>query len=133
MPPGGLFCAVVRLTGDIVAILDSNKNIVVSYVYDAWGRLISCLGTMANTLGKINPFRYRGYVYDEETGLHYLRSRYYNSEWLRFVNADMLLQQNFNLFGYCMQNPSNRVDPDGEAYFSYADWDKYEKEARSLQ
>ena len=36
---------------------------------------------MASTLGTLNPFRYRGYVYDEETGLYYLRSRYYNPEW----------------------------------------------------
>ena len=114
---------VKNLQGDVVALLDSTGVVVVKYVYDAWGRPISKTGSLASTLGTVQPFRYRGYVYDEETGLYYLRSRYYNSEWLRFVNADMLLQQNFNLFGYCMQNPSNRVDPDGEAYFSYADWD----------
>ncbi|MEA4933535.1 MAG: RHS repeat-associated core domain-containing protein [Lawsonibacter sp.] len=45
---------------------------------------------MANTLGKDNPFRYRGYVWDEETGLYYLRSRYYDPSWGRFVNADKL-------------------------------------------
>lgn len=78
---------------------------------------------MTDVLGTVQPFRYRGYVYDQETGLYYLRSRYYNSEWLRFVNADMLLQQNFNLFGYCMQNPIARVDPDGAAYFDQATWD----------
>lgn len=43
---------------------------------------------MANTLGQHNPLRYRGYVYDRETGLYYLQSRYYNPEWGRFINAD---------------------------------------------
>ena len=45
-------------------------------------------GTLAETLGTVQPFRYRGYVFDEETGLYYLRSRYYNPRWGRFVNAD---------------------------------------------
>ena len=57
----------MHLRGDIVAVFDSNKNVVVSYVYDAWGRPISKTGNMAGTLGTVQPFRYRGYVYDEET------------------------------------------------------------------
>ena len=58
-----------NLQGDIVAILDSTGTAVVNYVYDAWGRPISKTGSMAGTLGTVQPFRYRGYVYDEETGL----------------------------------------------------------------
>ena len=65
------FSVSVRLPGDIVAILDSNKNVVVSYIYDAWGRPISKTGSLASTLGTVQPFRYRGYVYDEETGMYY--------------------------------------------------------------
>jgi len=42
-------------------------------------------GSMAATLGADNPFRYRAYYYDDETGLYYLNSRYYNSERGRFV------------------------------------------------
>ncbi|MDD4513929.1 MAG: RHS repeat-associated core domain-containing protein [Eubacteriales bacterium] len=74
---------------------------------------------MAATLGFVNPFRYRGYVYDEETGLYYLRSRYYNPEWNRFVNADavlgvvsILLSQ--NIFSYCNNSPIVNSDPSGE-------------------
>ena len=48
-----------------------------------------CTGELAETLGKVQPFRYRGYVFDEETGLYYLRSRYYNAERCRFLNADI--------------------------------------------
>lgn len=69
-----------NLQGDIVGIIDSNGNEVVQYTYDAWGKVLSTAGTMASTLGTVQPFRYRGYVYDVETGLYYLRSRYYNPE-----------------------------------------------------
>jgi len=60
-------------------------------------------------LGTLNPFRYRGYVYDEETGLYYLRSRYYNPVWGRFINADSVLGQTgqllgHNIFVYCRNN-----------------------------
>lgn len=46
-------------------------------------------GSMAATLGEDNPFRYRGYYFDSETDLYYLNQRYYNSEWRRFINADI--------------------------------------------
>ena len=99
-------------SGDIVALLDSTGTVVVvSYVYDAWGRPISCSGTMANTLGKINPFRYRGYVYDEETRLYYLRSRYYIPFLCRFINADSICTP--NLFSYCKNSPILMSDPNG--------------------
>ena len=61
------------------------------------GRMLSKTGTMASTLGTLNPFRYRGYVYDEETGLYHLRSRYYNPERARFLNADQLIHGNLFL------------------------------------
>ena len=76
------------LQGDVIALIDSNDKKGVEYRYDAWGRMLSKTGTMASTLGTLNPFRYRGYVYDEETGLYYLRSRYYNPERARFLNTD---------------------------------------------
>ncbi len=71
---------------DIVGILDSNLNQVVSYEYDSWGKIISIKDAYGNNvtssthIGKINPYRYRSYRYDEETGLYYLNSRYYNPE-----------------------------------------------------
>lgn len=77
------------LAGRVIAILDADGNVVVSYAYDAWGAPIGKSGSMAETLGTLNPFRYRGYVFDEETGLYYLRSRYYNAERCRFLNADI--------------------------------------------
>ena len=64
---------------------------MVSYTYDPWGAPMSTDCTMAATLGAANPLRYRGYVYDTETGLYYLTSRYYNPVWGRFINADSLI------------------------------------------
>lgn len=102
---------VKNLQGDIVAILDANDAVVVSYVYDAWGRPISKTGSMASTLGTVQPFRYRGYVYDEETGLYYLRSRSFNAECCRFINADALVRA--NMYAYCRNNPLCYSDADG--------------------
>ena len=107
-----------NLQGDIVAIIDGSGTPVVEYTYDAWGKPLSKTGSMANTLGALNPFRYRGYVYDEETGLYYLRSRYYNPEWGRFLNADSVLGKpgqllRHNVFAYCLNNPVIIYDSSG--------------------
>ena len=94
--------------------------LVVEYQYDAWGKAISMTGSLAETLGKRNPFRYRGYIYDEETGLYYLRSRYYNPTVGRFVNADTVLQIGLlavHSFAYCANNPMRRTDSSGCAWY----------------
>lgn len=73
-------------------------------------------------LANINSFRYRGYVYDSETGLYYLKSRYYDPVTGRFLNADMYYDTQSNIFGtnmfaYCNNNPVNQIDPEGtDAY-----------------
>jgi RHS repeat-associated protein len=104
--------------GDITGLIDNAGNLVVSYTYDTWGKLVSTTGSLASTLGVKNPYRYRGYRYDTETGLYYLQSRYYNPEWGRFVNADGLGGSigdllSHNMFGYCENNPVNLEDPTG--------------------
>ena len=63
-----------NLQGDIIAIYNTSGTAVATYKYDAWGNVISATGTMAS----VNPFRYRGYYYDTETGFYYLQSRYYD-------------------------------------------------------
>ena len=101
---------------DIIGLYDGNGTQVVSYTYDAWGKLISTTGSLASTVGAKNPYLYRGYRYDAETGLYYLQSRYYNPELSRFINADGYIGQpgillSHNLFAYCMNNPVNMTDP----------------------
>ena len=118
---GSTYYYASNLQGDIVAILDASGSTVVAYTYDAWGKLLTTTGSMASTLGAKNPLRYRGYVYDTETGLYYLQSRYYNPEMGRFVNADNYpstgqgLTGN-NMFAYCGNNPVCRQDVNGEAF-----------------
>ena len=80
--------------------------------------MLSCTGTLATTLGLDQPFRYRGYVYDMETGWYYLQSRYYSPETCRFISADVLLSTGqgvlgHNCFAYCLGNPVSSCDPLG--------------------
>ena len=79
--------------GDVIAIADQNANVVARYSYDAWGdhKIYDANGTKVTStthIGYINPFRYRGYYYDEEIDLYYLQSRYYDAAVGRFVNGD---------------------------------------------
>ena len=115
---GTMYTYIHNLQGDIVGMLDRSGALVVEYKYDAWGKLLSTTGTLKATLGKLNPFRYRGYVYDTETGLYYLRSRYYNPSWGRFVNADSILipidwRTRLNMFSYVNNNPVLNCDYNG--------------------
>ena len=84
---------------------------MVEYAYNAWGKPLYTSGSLASTLGVLNPFRYRGYIYDEETGFYYLRSRYYYPNRGRFINADAMIQG--NLFSYCVNSPIKHSDTDG--------------------
>ena len=109
-----------NLQGDIVAILDANGNTVVEYTYDIWGKLLGITGAMADTIGIINPLRYRGYYYDTETGLYYLQSRYYSPDLMRFISQDDPVLSNAqgeplgsNLYVYCLNNPVMNSDPSG--------------------
>ena len=125
-----------NLQGDVVAIYRSDYNstsqtyyptLVASYEYDPWGKVTSVKGssgailsleTYPNHIAHVNPIRYRGYYYDNETGFYYLQSRYYDPAISRFINADSYgsTGQAFlgtNMFAYCGNNPVNMVDPSG--------------------
>ena len=106
---------------DIVGLMDESGVRVVEYIYDAWGKLISTTGTLATTLGADNPFRYRGYYYDTETGLYYLTTRYYDPEVCRFISADVYMSTGQgvlggNMWAYCGNNPVNRYEVDGKCW-----------------
>lgn len=106
-----------NIFGDIIGILDTNYNEVVTYEYDGWGAISSIVDNSGINLGTINPFRYRSYYYDEENKLYYLNSRYYNPEWGKFINADALITGNGlnsnNLYCYCNNEPISQEDSNG--------------------
>lgn len=97
--------------GDIIGLFDRLGNVVVEYTYDAWGKTLSVTGSLAGTVGVKNPYRYRGYRYDEDTRLYYLQNRYYNPIWHRFINSDSVIIG--NLYCYCINNPVMRRDDNG--------------------
>ena len=102
----------------ITGLVDANGTAVVNYRYDSWGMLTGITGSMAGTLGKDNPYRFKGYYYDEETGMYYLKSRYYQPEICRFISADVYIATELNMNGsniysYCKNNPVMLMDSDG--------------------
>ncbi len=121
---GAMYRYVHNLQGDIVAIVDAAGNFVVEYKYDAWGKPTSTTGSLKTSLGELNPFRYRGYVWNAESSLYYLKSRYYCVILTRFVNADGQVTDpnritDDNLFAYCSNNPIIRIDPTGKAWWHW--------------
>ncbi len=119
---GTAYYYITNLQGDVMRIVDASQNIVTSYDYDPYGKVISATGTLAN----INPLRYRGYVYDWETGFYYLQSRYYDPAIGRFLNADSYASTGqgiigSNMLAYCSNNPINSCDTTGKlAVASYS-------------
>ncbi|MBO5067703.1 MAG: RHS repeat-associated core domain-containing protein, partial [Clostridia bacterium] len=105
--------------GDVIGIRKRDGLLVATYTYDAWGNILTKSGTMAD----INPFRYRGYYYDNETGFYYLQSRYYDPSTRMFINADnyeivSTLAQTvgqLNMYAYCGNNPIMFTDNKGES------------------
>ena len=107
--------------GDVIGLVDSSNQVVVRYQYNSWGKVTSTQDTSGVSLATLNPFRYRKYVHDPETGLYCLGSRYYDPEVGRFVNADdpstifAKPQELYskNLYVYCDNNPIIRKDVQG--------------------
>ena len=117
--------------GDITHLYSQGGDLLARYEYNAWGEVrvynrngsdITEGSNYANEIGRINPFRYRGYYYDEDTKLYYLINRYYDPEVGRFINADDIKYLDpetlggINLFAYCNNNPVMYVDPMGTSW-----------------
>lgn len=122
---------VLNLQGDVVKLVNSSGTTAAQYTYDAWGTVTSILNAngneiVNNTSGSAiafwNPLTYRGYIRDIETGFYYLQSRYYDPVLHRFINADLpeyttlssVSTASANLFAYCVNNPVNLHDENGE-------------------
>ena len=112
-----------NLQGDVVSLLHGDGTVAGTYTYDAWGKgKIASYDSLSDlTAMALNPFRYRGYYYDNETGFYYVSSRYYDPEVGRWINADSVIDQSSvmggNLFVYCLNNPVNMTDETGNLPF----------------
>jgi RHS repeat-associated protein len=118
--PSGTYFYHSNHRGDVLVITNEANDIVARYRYDAWGDVLEMSGIFA----EINPYRYAGYRYDNETGLYYLIARYYDPQHGHFISKDPdpgelddLLSQNG--YTYAHNNPMTSVDPDGEARFRF--------------
>ena len=128
-----------------VAVKDADGNVIgytektyATYTYDAWGKLIGITNsagtsiinkqTTSTSLANLNPLRYRGYYYDNETGFYYLQSRYYDPAVKRFINADVYASTDSadaiacNMFAYCGNNPVMHADPNGLSWTKIKGW-----------
>ena len=112
-----------NLFGDILGILDSHGTELVKYEYNSWGKLLNLTDYSSNGLGRRNPFRFKGYYYDEELGMYYLNSRYYDPEVGRFISPDttdiLEVQDDLydkNLYAYCDNNSVMRIDSSGAVW-----------------
>ena len=113
-----------NLQGDITNVFNENGDDVLQYAYDAWGNVTAIFdkSSYENLLESaeavvFTPITYRGYMYDQYSGLYYLQSRYYNPTYGRFINADSIMKignvLGANIFAYCENNPVNFADYDG--------------------
>ena len=109
-----------NLQGDIIGIINAVGTELVSYSYDVWGNILWTEDDSGRNLAELNPFRYRGYYYDTETGLYYLNSRDYDPRTGRFINADEVeylgedAEFSCNLYAYCANNPVMLTDEEGK-------------------
>ena len=106
-----------NLQGDVIGVTTPDGESRAVYTYDPFGKPLTATGTMAS----INPLRYRGYYYDTESGLYYVKSRYYDPEICRWISADDASNLgiegefvSYNVFVYCGDNPVQREDDGGE-------------------
>ena len=130
-----MYYYVKNMQGDIVKVVKEDGTVAANYVYDAWGKVLSVTNgsgaeiSSSNTfhVANLNPFRYRGYMYDNETGLYYLQTRYYDPITGRFLNADdftyLINYENVlssNLYSYCCNNAINHHDSNGTFWLTLA-------------
>ena len=114
-----LYYFVTTYAGDVAAIYSESGDMLAEFCYDAWGNFTYANAPTPGSPLDLSTFRYRGYIYDNETEFYYVLSRYYDSSINRWISADSRISGvsgnilGYNLFAYCMNNPVNMTDPTG--------------------
>ena len=120
-----------NIFGDVTAVYNDDGILQCTYEYDAWGNHViydadgKVVDGNSDNIGLINPIRYRGYYFDEETGLYYLKTRYYDPQVGRFMTIDGIEYldpetiNGLNLYAYCNNNPVMNVDPYGNKWWKW--------------
>ncbi|PIC69006.1 type IV secretion protein Rhs [Sporosarcina sp. P16b] len=114
---GATYYFLTNYRGDILALVNKSGDRVATYTYDAWGNILTQSGSEIAT---INPYRYAGYRYDEDTKLYYLMARYYNPDTGVFlsldpVRGDIMNPITMNGYSYANNNPVMMIDSDGKS------------------
>ncbi|WP_160647841.1 RHS repeat-associated core domain-containing protein [Chengkuizengella marina] len=117
-----------------VVAADGSKDVLKEYNYDIWGNVLSETSHETKTFD--NPFQYTGEIYDEESGLIYLRARYYDPSMGRFITEDSYEGRinnslTLNLYVYTLNNPINRIDPSGHDSYVLYDSRDFSEQAES--
>ena len=120
---GTVYYYILNQQGDVVRLISKTGISYGSYKYDAWGNI---LYQTNSALLNANPLRYRGYVYDSETGFYYLESRYYDPKICRCLNTDGWASigqglLGLDMFSYCGNDSVNRTDNDGARWINVID------------
>lgn len=131
---GTVYYYITNLQGDVISLETMDGMQGAHYYYDAWGKILASAGELA----ELNPLRYRGYVYDQETGFYYLQSRYYDPTVGRWINVDSILSTEYgllgyDLFAYCNNDPVNNIDQSGQSPFSVLNLADYRRIHKMVQ
>ena len=108
--------------GSIVAITDLNGKLVEARHFDAWGKVLSITDGNGNKLENLLLDRgYTGHEHLASVGLIHMNGRLYDPALHRFLQPDNFVQdpfntQNFNRYGYCLNNPLLYTDQNGELF-----------------
>ena len=132
-----MYYALTNSQGDVLGLYDAWGKKVAAYDYDAWGNATvyevtqdengnnvhTVVTEKTDHISYVNPIRYRGYYYDDDLGLYYLQSRYYDSTVGRFINADGYITTgqgvlSYNMFSYCNNNSIAFSDPSGNSFIA---------------
>ena len=137
---GNVYCAIANdglpywhhtdIRGSVTNVLkgdsgtSSSPTLIRSYVYNAYGDTDYSIFTGGETFNANSYLAYTGAILDQETGLYYLMSRYYDPKAGSFISQDSYKGEGdafWHLYAYCDGDPVNNIDKTGHAKVTYTE------------